>query len=154
MNRRIVFGILLTIVLVLGGGLIAASAYQAGLASGLSQGASTVAVPVVAYGYGWQPFGFGLFGFLGVLFFLFIVFGLIRAVVGWGGPGRGGWGGRGGHGHGPGSSGGPGSDGPGGWRSGPWEQHAHETFDDWHRRAHNETNPDSAPSSHASPTGA
>ena len=146
MNRRIVFGILLAFVLVLGGGLIAASAYQAGLASGIAQSGTVAAPVVVPYAYGWHPFGigFGLFGFLGLVLFLFLLFGLIRAVT-WGGRGwgRGGWGGRWG-------PGGPG--GPGGPMQGRWEEHAHSTFDDWHRRAHEGPDRDTAQSPPATPS--
>ncbi|MDE3112289.1 MAG: hypothetical protein KGK34_05035 [Chloroflexota bacterium] len=81
------FAIAVAAFLVLGG--VAAFAYQAG---------ATAAVPVpsgapVAYPYYWHPFfGFGFFGFLFPLFFIFLVFGLVRAAVG------GGWGhGQGGH---------------------------------------------------------
>ena len=131
--RRIIPAILLVAVLAIGGGLIATSAYQAGLNTAITtavgSGAAVVTpviVPAYGYGYGGQPFGFGFFGFLGTLLFLFIVFGLVRAVVFRGGPGhRGGWGGPGGNSH--------GHDGPG--RS-HWEARAHETFDDWHGRAH------------------
>ena len=49
------------------------------------------------WGYGWG-FGFGFLGFLFPLFFFFIIFGLLRAVM-WGGRGYGqgrmGWGGQG-----------------------------------------------------------
>jgi hypothetical protein len=89
--------------------------------------AGTVVVPAAGYGYGWHVFGpgFGFLGFLGTVLFLVIVFGLIRAVVfGFGrGP-------RHGDGWGPGMR--------GAYRS-RWETGAHETFEDWHRRAHDET---------------
>ena len=50
--------------------------------------------PAYGYGYGWGwHAGFGFFGFLATLFFLFIVFALIRAIFWRGGSGRrGGWG--------------------------------------------------------------
>jgi len=142
--RRIIPAILLVAVLAIGGGLIATSAYQAGLATAVTtavgSGATVVTpiiVPAYGYGFGGQPFGFGFFGFLATLFFLFIVFGLLRAIFFRGGPGH-----RGGHG--PRGWGGPrGGDGWGGPRGGdgdgghsPWEARAHETFDDWHRTAH------------------
>jgi hypothetical protein len=128
--RRLFAAILLVAVLAIGGGLIASAAYQAGIESAIVtavEAGDTVATPVVvpAYGYGWHlggP-GFGFFGFLTMLFVLFIVFGLIRAIVGGGGPRRshawGGWN----HEHG---------------RS-PWAGMAHDTFDEWHQRAHGET---------------
>jgi len=141
--RRFVAAILLIAVLAVGGGLIANAAYQAGVDTAVvtAVGAGgTVGTPVVvpAYGYGWRlggP-GFGFFGFLVTLFILFIVFGLIRAIFwggprrghGWGGPGRGhGWGGAG---HEPGRS--------------PWETKAHDAFDQWHRRAHDDPSDDAA----------
>jgi hypothetical protein len=142
---RVIAAILLIAVLAIGGGLIATTAYQAGLSTAVTTatgGTGTVVAPVVVpaygYGYGWHPFGFGFgfFGFLGTLFFLFIVFALIRAIFWRGGYGRrGGWG-RGGW-YGPGMSG-PGGDDPGQVGRSPsrWESRAHETFDDWHRHAH------------------
>ena len=139
--RRIIPAILLVAVLAIGGGLIATSAYQAGLSTAVTTVTATggtvvtpVIVPAYGYGYGGSPFGFGfgIFGFLATLFFLFIVFGLLKAIFFRGGPGRrGGWGpgGPGGYGH------GHGHDQNGHGRS-PWEARAHETFDDWHRSAH------------------
>ena len=140
---RAIAAILLIAVLAIGGGLIATTAYQAGVSTAVTTvaGSGAVVAPIPAYGYGygygWHPFGFGFgfFGFLGTLLFLFLVFALIRAIVFRGGPGRRGWG--------PGWGGGPG--GPGGWGSG---DHEHgrgrgylesrfgETFDEWHRKAH------------------
>ena len=144
--RRFIAVILLIAVLAAGGSAIAAAAYQAGLSTAVTTttaAGGTVVTPVVVppygygygYGFGWHPFGFasGIFGFLGTLLFLFIIFALIRAILFRGGPGRGGWGrsgwgGRGwyGHDHDPND------------RSGrsPWEARAHETFDQWHQRAH------------------
>lgn len=152
---RILAAILLVAVLAIGGGLIATTAYQAGLGTAITtatgSGATVVApvvVPAYGYGYGpgWHPgFGFGFFGFLGTLLFLFIVFGLLRAILWRGGPGRRSWG--------PGGWGGPGyGKGPDGHGHGPWESRANEAFDDWHRRAHGET-PSSEPSDPTRPTG-
>ena len=82
--RRIIAAILLVAVLAIGGGIIANTAYQAGLQHRRHdhhRERGTVVAPVVvpAYGYGigWHPFGFGfgMFGLFGTLFFLFIVFG-------------------------------------------------------------------------------
>lgn len=139
---RIVAAIVLIAVLAVGGGMIASTAYQAGVSSavtsvtgGAGTASGTVVTPIVvpAYGVGWwHPFGFagGLFGFLFLLFFLFLVFGLIRAIV-WGGRGRRGWSGPG---WGPGGPGwGPG--GPDGARA-KWESRAHQRFQDWHQEAH------------------
>jgi hypothetical protein len=139
---RVIAAILLVVVLAVGGGIIATTAYQAGLSTAVTTAAAdgtTVVAPVVVpaygYGWGWHP-GFGIFGFFAALFFLFLVFGLIRAIVWRGGPGRhGGWGrgGWGGHGTDPGSS-----------RS-LWEARAHETFDEWHRGAHAPASPPTDP---------
>ena len=139
---RVIAAILLIAVLALGGGLIATTAYQAGLSTAVTTatGASgTVVAPVVvpAYGYGWHPygFGFGIFGFFATLFFLFIIFALIRAIFWRGGYGRGGGWGRGGW-YGPGPYGPGGDPGAAGQGRSRWESRAHETFDDWHRDAH------------------
>jgi hypothetical protein len=176
---RIFAAILLIAVLAIGGGLIATSAYQAGLHTAVTTVATdgaTVVTPVVVpgygYGYGWGfggP-GFGFFGFLFGLFFLFLIFGLIRAMF---------WRGRGyGRGWGPGGYGGWGKDwGPGGPNdpsgTNPWQSRAHQTFDDWHREAHvgsggpspsspagtpggdptNPTNPSGDPTNTTNPTG-
>jgi hypothetical protein len=126
MNRTIA-AIVLVAVLAVGGGLIAVTAYQAGVGTAVTtavaEGGNVVTtVPAwgYGYGYGWHPGGFGIFGLLFGLFFLFLILGLIRAIF-WGG--RRGWG----------PGGGPGAWGPGrGW----WETRAHEGFDEWHRRAH------------------
>jgi hypothetical protein len=67
--------------------------YQIGLSQGLATSLPAGAAPVPYYGY-YPHWGFG-FGFLGLLFplfFLFLIFGLLRAAW-WGG--RGGYGGRG-----------------------------------------------------------
>ena len=153
---RILAAILLVAVLAIGGGIIATTAYQAGLGTAITTAtgsAGTDVAPVVvtpAYGYGygpgWHPgFGFGFFGFLATLFFLFIVFALLRAIFWRGGPGRRGWGpgGWGGYGYGK---------GPDGSGNGPWESHANQAFDDWHRRAHGETAPPE-PTDPTKPTG-
>lgn len=137
---RIIAAILLVVVLAIGGGIIATTAYQAGLSTAVTTttaagGTAVAPVVVPAYGYGWHPFGFGfgIFGFFFGLFFLFVIFGLIRAIFWRAGPGRrGGWGGHGYYGQGD-QGFGTGADGQA--RS-PWESRAHDTFDDWHRRAH------------------
>lgn len=128
---RIIAAIVLIAVLAVGGGIVATTAYQAGLSTAVTQAVAdgaTIVNPVVApayaYGYGYgggQGFGHGFFGFLGTLFVLFLVFALIRVIV-WGGRGRGGhWGGP-------------------GWdpeaRRTHFESRFHGTFEDWHRQAH------------------
>jgi hypothetical protein len=139
--RRLFIGILIVAAIVVGGGFVANAAYQAGLSTAITTAAAnapdgTVVTPVApgayqyGYGYGYGPgwghgFGFGIFGFLGTLLFLFLIFGLLRAVF-WRG---GGWGGRGGPG--PGGWGGPGR-----WGNGEHRSRFQETFEDWHRQAH------------------
>lgn len=126
--RRLIAAILLVAALAIGGGIIASTAYQAGLSTAVTTatgaGATVVApvvVPAYGFGYGWNPFGW-VFGLFATVFFLLIVFGLLRAIFWRGGPGRGGWGGTG-------------WDGAGHGRS-RWDARAYETFNDWHRRAH------------------
>jgi hypothetical protein len=122
---RIVAAIVLVAVLAVGGGIIATTAYQAGVAATVTTAAAAagaVVAPVVvpAYGYGWGGPGFGFFGFLFALFFLFVVLGLIRAVV-FGGRHGGRWDGH-------------------GWdaaeRDTRMRSRFHGTFEDWHREAH------------------
>ncbi len=145
---RILAAILLVAVLAIGGGLIATTAYQAGVSTAVTTAGDSAAVvtpvvvPAYGYGYGWGwHAGFGFFGFLATLFFLFIVFALIRAIFWRGGPGRrggwgpGGWGGYDGSGKGPG-----------------WETRGSQSFDEWHRRAHGETLP-ADPNDATRPTG-
>lgn len=136
--RRTFAAILLIAVLVVGAGAVASTAYQAGLSTAVTQAVAdgaTIVNPVVApayaygYGYGYGPgfgFGHGFFGFLGTLFVLFLVFGLIRAIV-WGGRHRGGPGG-------PGRGWGPGWDPDA--RRDHFASKFHGTFEDWHRQAH------------------
>ena len=151
--RNLFIGLLVVAALVVGGGIIAQTAYQAGLSTAVtttaaSAPAGTVVTPVApvpypyyygGWGWGWGH-GFPFFGFIGFFLFLFLIFGLFRAIFwrgrGWGGPGgRGGWGG-------PGYSGGPGGYGPGGGY-GKWGDHDHrarfqQTFDEMHRQSHGE----------------
>jgi hypothetical protein len=146
--RRIVPAILLVTLLVIGGGLIANTAYQAGLNTAVTTAVAdggTVVAPVPAYGwgygmgYGWHPFGFGIgiFGLLFGLFFLFLIFGLIRAVF-WGGRrgwGSGGWGGPGHHG------------GDSRFERNPWIERFGPSFEEWHRHAHEPQSSNEPPAS-------
>jgi hypothetical protein len=137
--------IALIVAILIGGGIVATTAYQAGVSTAVTQAAAdgaTVVNPVVVpgygFGWGWGPgIGFGFFGFLFTLFFLFIVFGLIRALI-WGGRGRG----HRGHWGGP------------GWdpedRRTHFESRFHGTFDDWHRQAHDA--PATPPTSNTPPS--
>ena len=117
--RRAFSIILILGLLVVGGGFIAQTAYQAGLSTAITTavaGADGATVtPVVVppygygYGYGWHGFGgpgLGFFGLLGFLLFAFLVIGVIRAVAS-GGRGRG-WGGHGSH---------------------PWQSRARQSFE-------------------------
>ncbi len=143
--RNLFIGLLIVAAIVVGGGFIAQAAYQAGLATAITTAAANapegvVVTPVAhgaypygyGYGYGHGPGwgnGFSIFGFLGTLLFIFLIIGLLRAAF-WRGPGWGGrrWGGPGGPG------------GPGNW--GDHRDHRsryQETFDDWHRQAHEES---------------
>ena len=157
--RNLIIGLLVVAALVVGGGIIAQTAYQAGVSTAVTTAAvnappGTVVTPVAPYpypyygpGWGWHG-GFGIFGFFFFLFFLFLIFGLLRAVF-W--RGRGGWGGPGG----PGRWGGPG--GPGAYGGyGKWGDHDHrarfqETFDDMHRQSHEGSAAPGAPGSAPQP---
>lgn len=133
MNGRTIARVILALVLITGAVFLGIGAYNAGVTQGLVQSGQVVVSPgayvgapyvgpyVGGWGYGYGH-GFSFFGFLGTLFFIFLLFGLLRAAFGrgrgWGpgGPGR--WG------------------GPGGWdRHDPrgWEGRAREIHDDWHR---------------------
>lgn len=154
---RIVPAILLVVLLVIGGGVIANTAYQAGVSTAVTNAVSdgaTVVTQVPAYGYGygygpgWHPFGFGfgIFGLLFGLFFLFIIFGLIRAIF-WGGRrgwGPGGWGGSGGWNE-PGGPGGPGNHSH--YERNPWIERFGPSFEEWHRHAHEPESSNEPPAS-------
>jgi hypothetical protein len=124
MNGRTIAGFLLALLLVGGAAAIGITAYNAGVTQGLVESGQVVVAPGQAVGpyvggyAGWGP-GFGFFGFLGVLLFIFLVFGLIRAAFG-GGRGRGGWG--------------PGWGGPNGRHGrGAWDERVREIHDELHR---------------------
>ncbi len=122
MNRRVVFGVLLTLVLIGAAAAIGIAAYNAGVAQGLAESGKLVGPEsgggVPFYGYGrpfffHRPFGFGCFGLLFPLLFIFLIFALLRGLFwrphwGWGG----------------------------GMRHGPWGQGVPPAFEEWHRRAH------------------
>jgi hypothetical protein len=111
---------------------VGAGIYQAGVTQGVIDAGRFPAgatVPIAGYGYGYHD-GPGIFGLLFGLFFLFILFGIIRAAF-FGGRGRG-WGHHG-YGYGPGWGKGYGPGGPEGWRGDRDSRIA-----DWHRRLHEE----------------
>ncbi len=96
MNGRIILGVLLVVVLIVGALGVGAYAYNLGVAQGLAQSDKLPAPPsgTVPYPYYapffFRPFGYG-FGLLGCLFpllFLFLIFALFRGML-WGG--RWGW---------------------------------------------------------------
>jgi hypothetical protein len=126
-------GLVATLIVV--GLLVSAGAgiYQAGVTQGVIDAGRFPAgatVPIAGYGYGWH--GPDLFGLLFGLFFLFILFGIIRAAF-FGGRGRG-WGHHGyGYGPGPWGKGFGSGEGPGGWRGDRDSRIA-----EWHRRLHEE----------------
>ena len=114
MNARGLLGFLLGLVVV---GLLVGvgiGAYQAGVTQGIiDAGRFPAGATVPVAGYGWH--GPGIFGLLVGLFFLFLLFGLLRAVFSRGGGSRGGW-------------------GPGGYRAGWGEPEGRGA--EWHRRLH------------------
>lgn len=116
MNRGILLGVVVVIIAVAVAVAVGTNAYQAGLARGLAESGKlpapgTGGVPYFYYGPFWYhgPFGFGFFGFLFPLLFLFLIFGLFRGLF-WGRP----WAGH----------------------HGPWKGDVPPRFEEWHRRAH------------------
>lgn len=134
-----VIGFLLLIALIIGGG---AMVYRAGMAQGISQAPAvataivqsaesgqTVPVPPMMYGrpygygypmYGHHGFFFPFGAICGSIFFLFLIFGLMKMVF-FGGMRHRGWEG---HKHGP-------------WGR-HWENGVPPMFDEWHKQAHEE----------------
>ncbi len=127
MNRRIVFGILLVLVLIGAAVSLGVYAYNFGVAQGLAESGKLAALTpeegarLYPY-YGgpfWfhRPFGFGFFGCFGPLFFILLFFLLLRGLW-WGGP----W----------------------GWRHG-WKHYGYgergvpPMFEEWHRQAHGQS---------------
>ncbi len=93
MNRKIVLGVLLVLVLVAVAAGVGAQAYRVGMMQGLAASGKLDA-PVVPAPFAYRAWGMGMhrpsFGLLGCLFpllFVFVVFGLMRACIG-----RGRWG--------------------------------------------------------------
>jgi hypothetical protein len=113
---RILVGVLLVVAVTAGVAGIANYAYQSGVAqSGRlpvpGPGAGPVpAYPSPGYAYGYPyhgPFGFGFFGLLFPVLFIFLLFALMRGMC---------WRGYGGGRH--------------------WEKGVPQRFEEWHRRAH------------------
>jgi hypothetical protein len=132
MNRRIVLGVLLALVLAAGAVSLGAYAYNIGVAQGLAQSAKLGDLPPGAemtpypyYGgpFWYPPFGFRFFGCFGPLLFLFLIFILFRGL--W-------WGGRWGH-------------GPA-WKHGHWAKGVPPIFEEWHRQAHSQEGEPASPS--------
>jgi hypothetical protein len=116
MNGRNFLAILLTLLLVaavIGAGTYV---YNAGVTQGLAQSGKLSGPDgtVAPYVYGPYPhFGFWPFGLIGGLFFLFLLFGLLRLIF-W--RGQRGW----------------------GWRGDPerWKDHVPPMIEEWHRKMH------------------
>jgi hypothetical protein len=138
MGRAIVtfFLILVAVGVVVG---VGTEVYNTGFTQGVLQAEHVPAgqpVPTPGYGYGYGYHGFNFLGLLFPLFFLFLIFGLIRAAFfrgrGWG---PGGWG----HGYGRGHGWGPGwdrGDGPAGPTA--WREERDRRMAELHRRLHDE----------------
>lgn len=138
MNRNLLFRIFLGIVVVVvlvGAGF---ALFSAGAAYGLAQSGvwaerlgpgmmprgmplPWMTGPHMGWGWGFSPFGWG-FGLLGFILQILLLVGLIWLVVRlfFGGGRRG---------------------------NGDWEQRRQEMFDEWHKRAHEQSNPPQSPPS-------
>jgi hypothetical protein len=133
MAMRGFFGFLFSLILIGVVVSLGVGVYQAGIAQGIvDAGRYPAAAAVPVAGYGWQ--GPGIFGILFGIFFLFLIFGLIRAAFFRGRDGGPGWGHHG-YGWGPGWTRGPGSSG-----GGPeaWREERDRRIADLHRRLHEE----------------
>jgi len=137
---------LIAIALLIG---IGVGIYQSGVQQGILDAGRVpagAAVPYAdGYGYGYRPgfFGFSFLGFLFPLLFIFVIFGLLRAVFR-GGRGHG-WGGRGwgSYGYGP---GGPGFD------HDTWQAERDRRIAEMHQRLH-DAGPGSSSGSGSSASG-
>ena len=107
-------------------GIVGFVGYQIGIGQNIAAQVPAAGAPVPYYGYPYGfGFGFGFLGFLFPLFFLFLIFGLLRAAM-WGGRG---WGRNGHHGYGS---------GPGRWSGGPWGDEARSRIEELHKELHGE----------------
>ena len=132
MNRRIIFGVLLALLLIAGAVTFGVYIYNAGVAQGLAESGKLTDLPPGAEArlypyYGgpfWhpRPFSFGFFGCFGPLLFILLIFALFRGFW-WGGP----------------------------WAWGRGWKHEHgggrAIFEEWHRQAHSQGAEQTPPSS-------
>jgi len=143
MNARSVATAVLALVVITGLAFLGVAVYNAGVTQGLVESGQVAVAPagyvgpyVGGYGYGWGH-GFSFFGFLGTLFFIFLLIALVRAAFGrgrrWGGPG--GWDGHRGWG------------GPGDPRRDHWEARVRDYHEELHRTAGDRGGPDTRPAS-------
>ena len=122
MNGRIAVRVLLAVTLIVVVAGLGFYAYNVGLGQGLAESGKIVApdgaTPLAGaapYTYGpgfYRPFfGFGIFSCFVPILFLFLFFGLLRAIFG---------------------------HGPRGWgrHYGPWGKDIPPMFEEWHRKAH------------------
>lgn len=132
MNRRIILGVLLALVLIAGVASLGIYTYNLGVAQGINQSIQLSDLPPGAemrpnFFYGgpffFPPFGFRFFGCFGPLFFFFFFFVLFKFF--W-------WGGRWGY-------------GPG-WKRHHWDGRVPPMFEEWHRQAHHQESEPTPPS--------
>jgi hypothetical protein len=112
MDRGLMRGIVIAVLVFAAAAAIGIGAYNAGVSQGLAESGRLAAAPpgIVPYVYAWpHHWGFGFFPILFLVLFLFVLRGLL-----WVGPWRRGWG--------------------GGWGCGYGA--VPPAFDEWHRRAH------------------
>jgi len=118
MNGRFFLSVVLALVLVAAIVGVGVYVYNAGIAQGLAEGAQVAGresgtAPYPYYSPFARPFfGFGFFGLLFPLLFVFLIFGAIRAMF---------WRGRMGWGH---------------MHRGEWGQHVPSMAEEWHRKMH------------------
>ena len=111
-------------------GIVGFVGYQIGIGQTIATQLPAAGAPVAYYGYPYH-FGFGFLGFLFPLFFLFLIFGLLRAAM---------WGGRGWGSH-------RYSYGSGKW-GGPWaSDEARSRIEELHKELHGEKPASGGPSS-------
>lgn len=130
MNRRIIFGVLLALLLIAGAVSLGVYIYNVGVAQGLAESGKLTDLPPGAEGrlypyYGgpfWHPRPFGFFGCFGPLLFILLIVVLFRGLW-WGGP----------------------------WAWGHGWKHEHgggrAIFEEWHRQAHSQGAQQTPPSS-------